>query len=283
LMKNNFIFLHLILFGTLCAYASVLVATLTQTDSLCQLKFGLMSAAYIMVYGSIMAKTWRIHCIFNGASQVLEKVSITNTTLLLYLLVVACADFLIFALWNGLTPMTVRLVNSTGSESTMIAVCESDNSVGLAVYLAFKALVLLYGCYLSVVVRNVDDRFNESVSLATSIYVTFTIGVVVILLGFFLAHFPNAPLVLHAVGLVFPFTFTACAQFLPKFYVIYWNTEFSTASVAKSRIDSGSAKSGVAMSKMSAESDGSHHSPQLSSIPKSDVEDKPATTASTSV
>jgi len=273
----SFIFLQIILVGTLCAYASVLVSTFNPTTTLCQLKFGLMSAAYVMVYGSIMAKTWRIHRIFNGASQVLEKVSITNATLLAYLFVVAFCDFLIFAIWNIVTPMTVQLVTSSGGTG-QIPVCASENDTGLAVYLAFKALVLLYGCYLSVVVRGVDSRFNESVSLATSIYITFTIGVVVILLGFFLADFPNAPLVLHAVGLVFPFTFTIYAQFLPKYYMIYFNKEFTSASVATSRIDSGSAggKGSVAMSAGSHASHANSHSssPKTSAIPKSDLEDK---------
>jgi len=270
----SFIFLQIIILGTLCAYASVLVSTFDPTNSLCQLKFGLMSAAYVMVYGAIMAKTWRIHRIFNGASQVLEKVSITNATLLLYLLVVAAADFAIFGIWMGVTPMTVRTVTAFGS-SNIIAVCESDDDIGLAIYLAFKALVLLYGCYLSVVVRGVDSRFNESVSLATSIYITFTIGLLVILLGFFLRHFPNAPLVVHAVGMVFPFTFTICAQFLPKFYMIYGNKEFSSASVATSRIDSGNSAGGKGSVAMSIQSHS--NSPNHSAIPKSEIDDKNST------
>jgi len=239
---------------------------------------------HFLVYGAIMAKTWRIHRIFNGAATALEKVSIPNGTLLSYLAVVAVADYLIFAIWNGTTPMTLRSTISTGSSTTILSVCDSDNDVGLAVFLAFKALVLLYGCYLSVVVRNIDNRFNESIGLSMSIYVTFTIGIVVILLGFFLRHFPNAPLVVHAVGLIFPFSFTVCAQFIPKVYAIYGNAEFATASVAKSRIDSGHGQSGsgggggggnkssVALSKISTESTGS----TTGSPTKSDIDEHTA-------
>jgi len=113
--------------------------------------------------------------------------------------------------------------------------------------------------------------FNESVSLATSIYVTFTIGSLVILLGFFLRHFPNAPLVIHAVGMVFPFTFTIYAQFLPKYYMIYGNQAFPSASVATSRIDSGSGAGGKGSVAMSVASHSG--SPKTSAIPKSDAEE----------
>jgi len=237
----------------------------------------LMGGAFILVYGAIMAKTWRIHRIFNGAAAALEKVSIPNGTLLSYLAVVAVADYFIFALWNGITPMTLRSATASGSTST-IAVCESDNDIGLAIFLAFKALVLLYGCYLSVVVRNVDNRFNESIGLSMSIYVTFTIGLLVILLGFFLRHFPNAPLVVHAVGLVFPFSFTVCAQFIPKIFAVYGTAEFSSASVAKSRVDSGhGTKSSVPMSKVSQDSRESRASTHTAPH-KSDLEEQTATT-----
>jgi hypothetical protein len=62
IVNATFLFCVLITLGTGMAMASVVLTTLNpQTTWLCQTKFGLLSASFVLVYGGMMIKTARIH------------------------------------------------------------------------------------------------------------------------------------------------------------------------------------------------------------------------------
>jgi len=174
------------------------------------------------VYGSVMAKTWRIHRIFNARK--LRTMSITNGTLLGYLASVMLIESLMFGIWNGIDPIQLVYRQQLDS-SILVTSCESNSDAGMAVFIAFKVAFLCYGVYLCAAVKDVDDRFNESAGLSISLSVSFTVGLLCIPMGFLLRDFVNAILVVYAVGVIVPITLTLAAQFAPKFYHIYWSLQ----------------------------------------------------------
>jgi len=169
-----------------------------------------------------MAKTWRIHRIFNARK--LRTMSITNGTLLGYLAGVMLIESLMFGIWNGVDPLQL-VYRQQARSSILVSSCESASDAGMAVFIAFKVAFLCYGVYLCAAVKDVDDRFNESAGLSISLSVSFTVGLLCIPMGFLLRDFVNAILVVYAVGVIVPITLTLAAQFAPKFYHIYWSLQ----------------------------------------------------------
>jgi len=214
----SFLFCSLICIGVLFGYLSVLVSTFDPNAFVCFLQFAFLSIGFIFVYGCILAKTWRIHRIFNGSLTPTDE-SVTNSMLLFYLTLVASVEVVIFMIWYTADPMDVFY--HSPRPNMLVPSCQSATDGGLAAFLAVKMAMLLFGVYLSVVVRNVDTRYNESVSLSVSLYVTFATSVLCVPLGFVMRVYVNGALIVFAVGGIFVFTFTLVAQFVPKFLRIY--------------------------------------------------------------
>jgi len=203
----------------------------------------------VLVYGSIIIKTYRIHAIFNVAAKKLDRITITTTRLAAYVMIWLALDLGVgFGVWQGVTPTQVTATSAQNSDKSILT-CRSSNDVGLAVYVSYKVFVLVLATYYAVAVRNVEEKFNESQSLGLSIYVTVSIEVMCILLGFFTRSYQNAPLVIFAVGAIAPLMFTLGAQFIPKFINIIYYREDPTTGLS-TRTD----QSGVRMSNRGAKS-----------------------------
>jgi len=172
-----------------------------------------------------------------------------------------------FGIWQGVTPTEVTLTLAQSSTKS-IETCRSSNDVGLAVYVSYKVFVLVLATYYAVAVRNVEEKFNESQSLGLSIYVTVSIEVMCILLGYFTRDFVNAQLVIFAVGMLAPLMFTLGAQFIPKFVNIVYYREDPTTGLSTR-----SAQSGMRMSHRGKSSN--EKNATLSGTSAIDDDDKP--------
>jgi peptidoglycan/LPS O-acetylase OafA/YrhL len=213
-------FCMVILLGANLLLLSILMFIGRPTQGLCFARLILPCIGFVMLYGTLVVKTFRIYRIFENKS--LKVRVITNANLMKKeAMIVALMSFLLLieCLSNPLRPEFVYL-------DTVQIRCESKNGTGNSVILNMVfgviGLILLVGVWLSWKTRRVDNYYNESKHIAFSIYT-------VVFFGAFggLALFQeqnntqNYFAILAAVG-TFVIFLTIAILFVPRLLLLYF-------------------------------------------------------------
>ena len=156
-----------------------------------------------MLYGAMLAKAWRIFKIFDTTPK-MKKIVIKDIRLVLYILVLVAVDVCILLIWQFYDAIKIKirflyeiqqtqqipgkendlqlnnLTNYTQS-STQIKLlyeCNSSfNEVWITVLTIYKIILLMYGIYLSWLIRNVNvPSMNDAKYLLLSTYTIIVCG-----------------------------------------------------------------------------------------------------------
>jgi len=103
-------------------------------------------------------------------------------------------------------------------------VCDTGGFTGppggyifFAIYVAYSALIALFGAFLSIVTRKVPSLFNESKLIAISIYNLVFLSVVIIPVVIVLNQInPFISWIIRSIGIIYAFFATVVLQFFPK-------------------------------------------------------------------
>jgi len=175
----SFKFVCIMCVGLICGLASIFPLFGEPTRASCAARNWLIGLAYILFFGSFLLKTWRIHRIFNNARLI--TFTMPDRKLLMALtamVVIEVALLVLFTIVGDLRPQ--QLPNPTNfNEYTTECVVDNEGT-WVALLYAYKAVILGYGLYLALAVRNVRSEFNESKYLAFSVYNLAVVCIVVI-------------------------------------------------------------------------------------------------------
>ena len=172
---------------------------------------------------SLFSKTFRIWRIFKSAFD--QKI-ITNIELFIHWLILLIPAIIILILWMIIATPSAQLRNHQSYDHL---VCSSAGLTGpplgiifFFIFVAYAALLLLFGAFLSFVTRNVPSLFNESKLIALSIYNLVFLSVVVIPVVIVLNNInPFAWWIIRSVAIFYAFFATLIVQFLPKFVPMF--------------------------------------------------------------
>ena len=136
----------------------------------CMSTVWLASSGFCLIFAAICAKTLRVNKIFNNGGRV-KRIKVTPKDVMAPLVGIMSCNFLILALWTGLSPLEYvrepteydeydRIVSSEGK-------CQSDQGLiyGL-ILLAVNAAALLFAIYQAYRARAVQVEFGESTYIA---------------------------------------------------------------------------------------------------------------------
>jgi hypothetical protein len=206
-------FLCTILIGVFSLNGTAFLFIWPQTPFLCTTKFWLLYLGIDLVFGSMFAKTWRLHRIFNN--EQLSNVQITDTTLFCYMLPLFAYDIVVLTTWVVVAPFQLQ--------SPLILHCLSNYQHVSFLWhgLLFGPKIVLLGALLWIAyqVRKIDSLYNESRVISFSVYTVLMVaaGLLVLVLSgtnstmsFFLASI--------AVALGFASTTVGLFMITPKFY-----------------------------------------------------------------
>eukprot|EP00808_Paulinella_micropora_P007629 g34176.t1 len=158
------IFMFLAILGLLLVNGAVIVFILDQTPSFCFIKHLLLNLGVGAVLGSMVAKQWSIHHIFNrSAKAALKPLSMDASSILLRVtLPCLLLDLAILFVWYFVGPFSV--IPKTGE-------CVSEWQPGVhAALWGWKLLMIVYLAWITYQVRDVDSRFNDSHRMEQIIY-----------------------------------------------------------------------------------------------------------------
>ena len=212
---NNIINLNCLLLYLCPIFNSIKGLNVTNdflSNLMCQINSWLIPICSTMLYSAMLAKAWRIFKIFDTTPK-MKKIVIKDLRLVVYILTMVAIDVCVLLVWQfydtirikirflyeiqqlpNNSPVNVKdnLTNSTGIEKSLknnitlhtstqiklIYECNSSfNEVWITVLTIYKIILLMYGIYLSWLIRNVNvPSMNDAKYLLLSTYTIIVCG-----------------------------------------------------------------------------------------------------------
>jgi ABC-type phosphate transport system substrate-binding protein len=238
LRSSSVPFLGLILFGlTLLAISMPLWSAPAVDDAHCGAFMWLASLGFSLVFVPFFAKTWRIYLIFSRNK--LQVVKISNRKLMAFVGAVFVAELILMLAWSQVSPLKpvtyYRNISGVIHQATHCSV-EGEGMVFVILEAVYKGALLLLGSLLAFRTRKVSSSFNESSSIALSIYSCLFSSVIIGALIYFVSAFEDTLILLMLFLIFWLATVTWSLLFGSKFYALFSQSE-ADAAVA-SKIDS---------------------------------------------
>ncbi|KAL5009433.1 hypothetical protein ScPMuIL_013484, partial [Solemya velum] len=215
------VLLQLMCLGGLSMCCQIFVAFPEPNNFTCALHVWLLHLGFVLLYGVLVMRTWRICLLFRVESR--RKKQLPDRALLQRLFPFICVATGYMAAWTGAAAPEV--ITTRTASDLKYPVC----SEGLWSYAAQggEVLVLLFGCYMCFTVRKVSPHSNESRKIAWSLYNAIIFCCFILVIKIFIGS-SSGPDVLY--GLAFLrvqayVTVTLMFTFAPKFWAIYKNID----------------------------------------------------------
>jgi hypothetical protein len=215
-------FLFIILVGFLLVLAAGFLEFTEATLGLCNARVWLMCIGFILSYGAMLAKNWRVYQIFSVKN--LRRVKPIPTSNLIYrssfLLVITLA---ILVLWSALAPLqpsTLEESQALGQVDivtrTYRVTCYAKQAWPYAAIFAFFGLLMVAGFVLSFLVRKAPVEFHESKWIAFITYAIVLFGAVMILLFYLASTNELVWFALRTALFILLVDICLCLLFIPK-------------------------------------------------------------------
>ncbi|KAH8409568.1 hypothetical protein KR222_008550 [Zaprionus bogoriensis] len=227
--------------GCIFVYATVILLGLDHSTlpsaadsfaTVCTARVYLLSAGFSLAFGSMFAKTYRVHRIFTRTGSVFKDKMLQDIQLILLVCGLLLVDALLVTLWVVADPMERHLHNLTLEISAIdrsvvyqpqVEVCRSQHTqTWLGVLYAYKGLLLVVGVYMAWETRHVKiPALNDSQYIGVSVYsVVITSAIVVVLANLISERVTLAFITITALILTST-TATLCLLFIPKLHDIW--------------------------------------------------------------
>ncbi|CAH1396718.1 unnamed protein product [Nezara viridula] len=189
-----------------------------------------------MSFGSMFAKTYRVHRIFTrSAKGVVKNKLLQDTQLISLIFVLLIVDGLIVTLWVTVDPIERQLRNLSLEISPIersivyqpqIEVCSSQFIHSwLGILYAYKGLLLVVGVYMAWETRHVKiPALNDSQYIGLSVYSVVITSVLVVVLANLVSERVTLAFLSIAVPILALTTGSLCLLFFPKLHNILGNT-----------------------------------------------------------
>jgi len=233
-------FLAQVAIGAAMLVASLLPWASAVSNNSCMAFQWLVNLGFTLLFSPLFAKTWRIYQIFSAKK--IRVVKITDRRLAIVVAGMLAVELVLLAVWSGVSPLQPVLierptsqVDGAVSHTTHCAMADGAGSVLLGLEAAFKSLLLLFGCVMGFSTRKVTASFNESSSVAWSVYNALFSGLIVGAILVFLDTVGDTLIWLVLFLLLWIALGTWALVFLPKFATIASNRkEFDAGGLSTS-------------------------------------------------
>jgi hypothetical protein len=209
--------LSLILNGALGMTISAILFAIVPTDTVCHVRIWLLPLSFMVMFGPLFIKTFRIASIFTRTK--LEVVRIRDSTLMLWLMGMLCAELLILIVCESVSTtqlMTANLILKPPNQGYFsVKYCSTDSYAVIAT-LVYYGTTVLAGAILAWRVRNVDRLFNESEHIMYCIVFLMVYCIVLLPVQFSIESQIEAVAWLRAAGILVGVWICIGVLFIPK-------------------------------------------------------------------
>lgn len=194
------------------------------TDSVCNLRVWLLPLGFMTMFGALIAKTDRIHRLYN--TRGISIIVISNTQVALIILIIVVIQAAISILMITVTDLQANLfVVDQYRVSNNYWVCSFSKplKVLFGINVGYAAILLGWGTYLAYRIRRVPiSIFDESKVIGFSIYNTAFFGAIVIVIQLAIGNNNrNVTFMITAVCCFLGAVITISCLFAAKWFAIY--------------------------------------------------------------
>nr|XP_022313874.1 probable G-protein coupled receptor CG31760 isoform X1 [Crassostrea virginica] len=215
------IFLLLMSLGGILMCVQMFVMFPNATELLCMVMPWPYHLGFVLMYGALLLKTWRISMIFRKGQC--KKVHLPDRALLRHMAVIMAITFGYLIAWTAANnELTTLKETSSGLKFVMcIDSWWSYSAYGIEIFM------LMFGVYLCFTVRKAPATFNESRHITWSIYNAILLGTFIFIVNYFTAETvgPDLMYSLAFLNCQVVVTMTLVLIFVPKFYAVYMKIE----------------------------------------------------------
>lgn len=233
------LFLFIINIGA-CLFGAVLIKDafyhpLTTTSCVANL-WG-SGLAFALLFGSLFAKTYRVHRLFNNKK--LKRLRLNVYFVLRIIGIILIGEISILLAIHFLFPResvflsvssistgfrTDSVPSSTNTGITYYACTGTRGVDGFTVLYAIHLILLVWGAYLAYRTRDVPFAFNEAAFMGAAIYNVVVCEILAIVLSAVSTGTQSGPFMQHVVSIIrmgIPPLITLLLLYVPKAYVVY--------------------------------------------------------------
>ena len=217
------IMLYTILAGHIFAGIRLIIATLPITTETCISGLWFGHLAFILVFGGLFLKTWRVHCLINFA---FKRVKITNTQMAQMMAgIVGCmiVFMLLFTFVGDIHEGA--LVTFEANQETNYSKCAYLYGEFQTVLFAIEAIILVYGMKLCYAIKDLPDAINESKFIAFALTAITMISILVFPIVFLMDFKPPVQQFVASSGIGLASLITIVVVFAPKFSILYYGKD----------------------------------------------------------
>eukprot|EP01097_Dermamoeba_algensis_P009289 TRINITY_DN6505_c0_g1_i1.p1 TRINITY_DN6505_c0_g1~~TRINITY_DN6505_c0_g1_i1.p1 ORF type:complete len:245 (-),score=41.85 TRINITY_DN6505_c0_g1_i1:59-793(-) len=203
----------LICFGAIMMYAHLFLFYPSQTDELCNGIVWIGHLGFILSLSCLFAKTWRISEIFRN-TELGNIPIIHDRDLFMIVLPINAVAIIYLIIWSTVGKPEARVYQADKKEYVSCRLAQSNWTYGV---LAGEGLLLLWGTWLSIQVRNVASKFNESKHIGMSIYNIVLVSAVALPVTIVLGKDnPDVEFAVVACAIIMATSMTLGLLFIPK-------------------------------------------------------------------
>lgn len=223
-------FNNLIIFGGILIYLSVCILGMDLAHhegsrrtvrAFCMLRVWLMSVGFVLGFGALFSKTWRVYKVANKSN--VKRVIIKDSQLFLMVGVFLLIDVIILMIWQLSDPLRHRRIDIDTSHYIFICDCEYFE-VWFAILLVYKGIIILFGTFLSWQTRKVTiPALNDSKLIGICVYNTTVLCVVGLCVSLASPHEIVFQYLLASAIMIYCATVTLVIIFVPKVLFVWVN------------------------------------------------------------
>lgn len=227
------LFLVIVLIGVQVFCGFPIAYTSDASNSSCGLTVWLAVMGFSIMFSPLFIKAFRVYRIFSNRKTMVLK--ITDMNLLRYLVAIGVFDVILLLVWQGTSPWSPRTwLGDLLTIYTSVTECGSSDLTIPYILLASKGLLVMWGCYIAFVTRNVASDFNESKYTSMAVYnMLFSMGLLIPILLLIRSEREAVYFLVAFCGLWIALA-TLLLFFLPKFLRIYLGNEAFESSASQS-------------------------------------------------
>ena len=168
ILRSTPIFLVLICIGGLISFAGVFASSTSNTWLTCSISNWTQHIGFVMSFGSMILKSYRINIIFNSKPSQISV--ITNFGLIARLaaaLILVIIYLIVWTVANLPIPVSVYSYSNYNLTVSISQVCPT--SLFSQYLLIIELLFLIYGAYIAYRTRKVPSDYNESQYLGIAV------------------------------------------------------------------------------------------------------------------
>ena len=186
-----------------------------NTDVTCLLRMWAFHTLFVVALSPLFVKVWRMHQLVGG--KTIRRKAISNTQAALYTLPLILVQVTILIIITFLDPPKQKeIIEDNDGVIIQRVVCAADSNAMLIVEVVFEAGVVLVGCILAYMTRNLDSKFGEAKQLIFAMYNIALVGVIILLVINLTQMSSDGSSVLQAVGVFWGTVISSAAFVLPR-------------------------------------------------------------------